>query len=233
MMWWKAASASRCLHNSAAVPQLSCLCCCVCSVATTLQYGHIGHTAGSLCGRSHGQIYGIWPQATYTMDAAGAVTTKWRVDATDALPAPLANPDLIKCAVFCGSSSSIHPVLASVLLQLGCCGRLPSHPLACWCVPHITHTTESAARCNSWRFTITCIRHRCQVPRAGGVALHDAAGAGRAAVAWPRAARVPLGPQVGRAAAAAPRGCHRGAARAVHCTRCACCLKGAERTLPH
>lgn len=32
------------------------------------------------------------------MDAAGAVTTKWRVDASGALPAPLAAPDLMKCA---------------------------------------------------------------------------------------------------------------------------------------
>lgn len=35
-------------------------------------------------------------EATFAMDAAGAVTTKWRVDASGALPAPLAASDLMK-----------------------------------------------------------------------------------------------------------------------------------------
>lgn len=39
-----------------------------------------------------------WTQATFEMDAAGTVTTRWRVDATEALPAPLADPGLMKCA---------------------------------------------------------------------------------------------------------------------------------------
>lgn len=37
-------------------------------------------------------------QATYEMDTTGTVTTRWRVDATQSLPAPLASPDLMKCA---------------------------------------------------------------------------------------------------------------------------------------
>lgn len=37
-------------------------------------------------------------QATFTMQASGAVLTEWRIDATDALPAPLAEPGLTKCA---------------------------------------------------------------------------------------------------------------------------------------
>jgi beta-galactosidase len=35
-------------------------------------------------------------EATFTMDSTGAVLTEWRVDATDALPAPLAEPGLTK-----------------------------------------------------------------------------------------------------------------------------------------
>ncbi len=40
------------------------------------------------------------------MDAAGAVLTEWSIDATEALPAPLAEPGLTKCAISVLASSS-------------------------------------------------------------------------------------------------------------------------------
>jgi hypothetical protein len=47
---------------------------------------------------SHPDCPCCWMQATLEMDAAGTVTSRWRVDATEALPAPLADPGLMKCA---------------------------------------------------------------------------------------------------------------------------------------
>ncbi len=59
-----------------------------------------------------------------------------------------------------------------------------------------------------------------QVAGAGGAALYSARGAWRRGVARPWDARVLLGPQVGRTAAAAPLRHCRGAARALHRARC-------------
>ncbi len=65
------------------------------------------------------------------------------------------------------------------------------------------------------------LNHLTQVAGAGWAALHGAGGARRrAAVARPRAARVLLGPQVGRSAASTFRRRRGGPARALHRARC-------------